>query len=120
MKISEMAWPKTIFATGIAVFGMALATAFAPTQADARPTRNPYNTQNSGAGGAFGAYGEWCDEFPVNEAGDHFHCEFGGFIGYGGGCSWRNASQRGNSSPSRSSLSPQKISNTTGKENLCQ
>lgn len=72
----------------LGAIGAAAAVMITAPHADARPTCNPYNTAASGGGGAFGGYGEWCDEFPVS-TGQHFHCEYGGYIGYGGGCSWR-------------------------------
>lgn len=81
-------WPAFFATVGLALFGMALGTA---ATSDARPTCNPYNIQNSGGGGAFGGFGEFCDEFPISGTDVHFHCEYGGFIGYGGGCSWRNS-----------------------------
>lgn len=35
---------------------------------------------------------EWCDWAPpVPGVDSHLHCEYGGYIGYGGGCTWRNA-----------------------------
>lgn len=86
-------WPIAWLTLGMFIFISAIMVAFS-AGAQARPTCNPYNTQASGAGGAFGGYGEYCDEFPVNDAGDHFHCEYGGFIGYGGSCSWRNSSNQ--------------------------
>ena len=43
---------------------------------------------NSGGAMVFGAGGYFCDEAAV-ASGQHFHCEWGGFIGYGGSCTWR-------------------------------
>jgi hypothetical protein len=82
----EFVWPIAWLILGLFIFIAALY--FSSVPSNARPTCNPYNIQASGGGGAFGGYGEFCDEFPV-ESGQHFHCEYGGFIGYGGGCSWR-------------------------------
>ena len=42
----------------------------------------------SGGAMVFGAGGYFCDEAAV-PTGQHFHCEWGGFIGYGGSCTWR-------------------------------
>jgi hypothetical protein len=43
---------------------------------------------NSGGAMVFGAGGYFCDE-AATAGGQHFHCEWGGFIGYGGSCTWR-------------------------------
>ena len=59
MKISEMAWTKTIFATGMAVFGMALATAFVPAQTHAQHDIAPPNW--CPGGGSLTGWGGYCD-----------------------------------------------------------
>ena len=88
---------RSILAAAIAT-GWAGAALFSVATADAAPAPEYWgyggygmmcdHPVNSGGAMVFGAGGYFCDEAPV-ASGQHFHCEWGGFIGYGGSCNWR-------------------------------
>ena len=74
---NQIRWARGIFSVGMGVFGMAIATAFTPTEAQAIP---PGPNQCIMGGGPFATFKD-CDLWPD---GSFWHSEFGGFIGYGG------------------------------------
>ena len=86
---------KIITALAISLLPAATAAAIiAAPQAQAIPRCNPYNEMASGGGGFGLARGYWCDEWPIPGTDVHKHCEWGGFIGYGGACTWRNSANQ--------------------------
>lgn len=81
---------KLLAAVAAPVVAAGTALVIAPS-ANAFPLPGPGYCAYPGTGGGamvFGAGGYWCD-YPVEETGQHYHCEWGGFIGYGGSCTWR-------------------------------